>query len=737
MEKLIDALTHFGIDVDGPLVLDGGVFNRFTYNGSEDRRAWVVGEVTEIGHIFASYGTWDSDTRHRYCSHGKLKTNASFQRQARLFSQAQEMVYAESAHDIQEIIKKLPPAKSDHPYFKNKRIFPPHNTWQDGEVLYIPMYGDGTGKIISAQMIYPDGQKRFFPGGKVKGSMFNFRVDKCKRIWLCEGLATGATIYEATGDNVAVAFSAGNLDAVASYISTHFPHHKCFMACDNDHKREPNLGYVTGHRIAKTYGFSLVVPDCNGSDFNDMATEKGIKSVSRACNIAITNYQSKGVEVIEEASDLIGVDRTTAMPDEVLYPPGENLISIGMKAAKELSGIDCPQYLYPVVMAHIATAIAGKICVDNVHPACLIIKVGPTSTGKTAAESAMRDAFYPTFGNPVPGKSPRNLLYGVTEISSGPALFRALESHPFQLVMIDEITYLFTSGKSSDILTLGKKAAILELATAGNKSIEKVYSDSKNTIVIPRVCVNMIGNATPLLFQALTLEDCQSGLIQRLDFCCYDGPAKYRERKVITPGVRSLPSSELFATRLFALQQAQKPLALCSFDGVSSAQIGVTPNAGEYMDQISRQNTDEMNKYPIDDEVNRGIIARRYDATLKYGLIHAAARRTPDDLFRPLETVDLKYGFKAACMFTQWKLDILVKSISAGEFDSWCKQFIGGIESCIQSGMRPYGKSIVCRRPRLKNLRPQDMDNVIKALRAQKRIRIDESTGSSMYQLLK
>lgn len=735
MEKLIEALTHYGIEVDRPPVLDGGMFNRYRYNGSDDRRAWVVGEVVN-GVLYASYGTWDGDTRHRYASSGVVRTNAHYQRQARLYNQARDMVYEEAAAEVQELLKKLPPAQASNPYLVKKKIFPVKNTWQEGDTLYIPMYDGSTAHVASAQMIMPNGSKRFYPGGKTKGCMFNFRVDGCKRIWLCEGFSTGATIHEATGDNVAVAFSAGNMESVAAYIKEHFPQHKCFVACDNDHKKEPNVGLNTGLHIAKRYGFGLVVPECNGTDFNDMAYEKGLKSVSRLCNLAVTNYQAPSGSVIGDASELVGIDKTTQIPDDILFPGDDNLISIGMKSAKELSGSACPQYLYPVVMAHIAAAIAGKMCVGDVHPSCFFIKIGPTSTGKTSAESALRDALYPTFLNSV-GKDPRNHIYGATEISSGPALFRALEAHPFQLIMIDEITYFFNGGSNKDPLTKGKVAALLEVATAGNKEINKVYADTKNKIIIPRLCVNLIGNATPLLFQALTIDDCQSGLVQRFDFCCYEGAAQYRDQRILTPGARSLPESEVFAKRMYAIQQAVKPLFLCRVDGDSSAQIGVSPNAAELLGQKSHQNVDDMNKFALDDEVNRGIISRRYDSMLKYAMIHAAARRSVEDLFRPLDTVDLEYGWKVADMFVQWKLNVLVKSVSAGEFDFWCKQFIGGIESCIQSGVKPYGRAIVNRRPRLRNLKPTDMDSVIKALRAQKRIRIDESTGSSMYQLLK
>lgn len=99
-----------------------------------------------------------------------------------------------------------------HPYLTTKAI-QPHGIKTFGDKLLIPMR-DTAGTLRSLQTIAPDGGKLFHPGGRVKGCYFGIGKPADGLI-VCEGFATGASIHEATGDAVAVAFNAGNLEAVA------------------------------------------------------------------------------------------------------------------------------------------------------------------------------------------------------------------------------------------------------------------------------------------------------------------------------------------------------------------------------------------------------------------------------------------------------------------------------------------------------------------------------------------
>ena len=59
---------------------------------------------------------------------------------------------------------------------------------------------------------------------------------------IAEGYATAATLHEATGLPVAVAFHANNLTAVASAYHAADPGLRIIIASDNDHQREQEIG---------------------------------------------------------------------------------------------------------------------------------------------------------------------------------------------------------------------------------------------------------------------------------------------------------------------------------------------------------------------------------------------------------------------------------------------------------------------------------------------------------------
>ncbi|MBK7252207.1 MAG: toprim domain-containing protein [Gammaproteobacteria bacterium] len=77
--------------------------------------------------------------------------------------------------------------------------------------LLVPVR-DSSGRLMSLQRIGPDGEKRFFYGGHVAGGYFIIGAPG-DTVCIAEGYATAASIHEATGHAVAVAFNAGNLPA--------------------------------------------------------------------------------------------------------------------------------------------------------------------------------------------------------------------------------------------------------------------------------------------------------------------------------------------------------------------------------------------------------------------------------------------------------------------------------------------------------------------------------------------
>ena len=106
-----------------------------------------------------------------------------------------------------------------HPYLQRKGVHG-YGLRQYGGLLMIPLR-DTSGTLHSIQTITPDGDKRFQAGGRVRGC-YHAIGKPAGVIVVCEGYATGASIHEVTGHAVAVAFNAGNLQAVAQAL-----HRRC------------------------------------------------------------------------------------------------------------------------------------------------------------------------------------------------------------------------------------------------------------------------------------------------------------------------------------------------------------------------------------------------------------------------------------------------------------------------------------------------------------------------------
>lgn len=162
------------------------------------------------------------------------------------------------------------PADKTHPYLVNKGCRP-YGVKQEGDNLLIPMQ-DADGNIWSLQTISEDGKKLFAKGGKAKGMYCRIKGDG--PIVICEGFATGSTIREATGYNVAITFSCNNLEPVARTIRQKLPDHRIIIAADS----APVSTTDKARKVAQAINADLAIPAVD-SDFNDLFQEEGFEAV--------------------------------------------------------------------------------------------------------------------------------------------------------------------------------------------------------------------------------------------------------------------------------------------------------------------------------------------------------------------------------------------------------------------------------------------------------------------------
>lgn len=730
MDKLSSELNSFGLEIEGIPILDRQ-FHRIKYQGSKDKRGFYTGTIiNDI--IYCTYGTWDDrGNDQRYCSLGSSYESINdhvFQKIALERKMAQESGYKKASEKAQEIIAKSE-FKSFHPYCERKKIKQPYCVMVDSENrLIIPIISPEA-EYTSVQYISEDGEKKFLYGGRIKDCCHIIQGDN-KTVYICEGWATGQSIHQATGSRVLVAFSEGNLENIVKVALEKYPQAEIVVCADNDHKKDKNVGLERGKKIKEKYnGISLKYP-CNieGTDFNDMLYEKGEEFLR---DFLLDKPQICSIE------DLCLEDsRSTCIPHELLQNKG--LISLGLEAAKLWSGLEIIQYNFPVVLAHIATAIAGKIRYDNIHPSFFIIKIGTTSTGKSDSDKDFKNNIAPYFERieTVDGKEvKKNTFYGANDYSSGPAIFRSISKNLKSLSVMDEIKFFFESGKSFDPNAQGKKQAILELSTSAGQTYRKTYSDSGNDIVLEYPVINLIGNATESIFNAFSLDDMESGLIQRFDFFCYDGKTPYRLEK---DKERADYIGSQFAEKIYSLRNIDYIGYYSRHDikydmtVLPAVNIGMTDDAEKIRNEYSHHIIDVVNEH--DDGGKKGIINRAYQTAIKFALVHAGAtRHHGDDFFKPLTKDDIEWGIAFADIIYKWKLNTFVKSLNSGDFDKMCEMFLAATKAAHRNKQKPTGNVLINKRPKLKNLTTRQWDEIVKVLVARKQIVVTPKSPTLYY----
>ncbi|MBI2379214.1 MAG: DUF927 domain-containing protein [Gammaproteobacteria bacterium] len=201
-----------------------------------------------------------------------------------------------------QIWEAAEPARAEHPYLAAKQVqahglrqgeyrkrVKVGESWEDwtvADALLVPIV-NAAGEMQALQAIFPaplippgesEARNKEYLGPKAGG--FHLLGTPGKRLFIAEGYATAASVHEATGDAVAVAFDAGNLGKVAHALGRAYPGARLILAADNDQWTEGNPGLSKAQTAAAAVGGLVVLPvfvNLSGqpTDFNDLASREG------------------------------------------------------------------------------------------------------------------------------------------------------------------------------------------------------------------------------------------------------------------------------------------------------------------------------------------------------------------------------------------------------------------------------------------------------------------------------
>ncbi|WP_099133139.1 toprim domain-containing protein [Xenorhabdus ehlersii] len=150
-------------------------------------------------------------------------------------------------------------------------------------------------KVTGAQIIKPNGEKKFFPGSQKKGAFIALSEleDNPDTVIITEGYATALTVNQLYKGTVLAALDAGNLSSVAKAVRERWSDTKIILAADNDWhhpdeldkngKPKVNIGRISAEKAAiAVSGWVTLPPTEYKADWDDYRQQYGVERAKLA-----------------------------------------------------------------------------------------------------------------------------------------------------------------------------------------------------------------------------------------------------------------------------------------------------------------------------------------------------------------------------------------------------------------------------------------------------------------------
>lgn len=263
---------------------------------------WAIGREWEYkgnSYKVIKYGDWRDGSVYTWKNYDIKNQSKQFVKKQR---ENLDEIIAQEKYETQKknqacVEKWLPKYKAatksitTHEYLENKQVNANYLAKTDhNDTLIIPAY-DHNG-FVGGQLIFksPETQKfvkRFTSGIKLKGSICPIgKIKSAKYVYVAEGFATAATIFEATGIPTICAWNCNNLHAAIQTLRVINPKCRIIIAADKDTKKESKDIGVKKAFFCKSRFSNVIVKipefehfDTQNTDFNDLLHQADLDTV--------------------------------------------------------------------------------------------------------------------------------------------------------------------------------------------------------------------------------------------------------------------------------------------------------------------------------------------------------------------------------------------------------------------------------------------------------------------------
>lgn len=342
-----DVLKNSGLTFIGDFITDGKL-HRFRAEGDNSAASWYVLHLTD-SFCAGAFGCWKRNLSEKWNNANgnatqltreqwiDIKNRMSAAEAARRTEE--EQLRYEAKTKAQAILSAAKPVE-EHLYLLRKSVSAYGEIRvNDKNELCLPLR-DEKGVLHSMQFIAPDKRytnnrdKDFVFGGKVQGCFYTVSDRTDGPLVICEGYATGASIFDATGYATVCAMFCGNLLAVAQALRKKYPERDFIFAADNDRFTAANPGVEKATEAAKTIKATVAIPefsdqDNDGTDFNDLSELSGAKAVRQTIEVAYKDFlmpKFAALPLVDNAADM-SEDSSIKEPDQLI----KGLLHTGLK----------------------------------------------------------------------------------------------------------------------------------------------------------------------------------------------------------------------------------------------------------------------------------------------------------------------------------------------------------------------------------------------------------------------